>query len=464
MNYDCIIIGAGFSGIAAGIRLAHFGKKVCIVEQHSKIGGLNSYYNRLSYGFESGLHAMTNYVTQDASKSSHLLRLLRYLRIPYEDFMLREQNHSLIKFPGKTIRFNNNILDLEKSVREAFPSEIDNFRNFNKAIDAAEDFDFNSGFEPSLPFMKKYLKDPMLIDMLRCPIMFYGSATENDMDLTQFIILYKSVFFQGLCRPAGDGIRTILSILKERFLNEGGELKLNTKVSKINVRDNHVKSIITDKGEELSASSVLSSAGYPETLNLCDVPSQEKPKEGKMAFIETVAVMGDALNKYKDLKDTIIFYSSTDDLRFKAPDSLVNADTGIICFPHNFQFKADDKVPEKSIRISAPANPAMWMNIEEGFYRKTKETEAAKLFKKAEEVTGVRNILEDSLLIDTMTPKTITRYTGRINGAIYGCPLKVKNGKTHLDNLFICGTDQGLLGITGSMLSGINIASMYLMK
>ncbi|NLZ01808.1 MAG: FAD-binding protein, partial [Pirellulaceae bacterium] len=28
--YDAIIIGAGMSGLAAGIRLAHFDQKVCI--------------------------------------------------------------------------------------------------------------------------------------------------------------------------------------------------------------------------------------------------------------------------------------------------------------------------------------------------------------------------------------------------------------------------------------------------
>ena len=36
-NYDVIIIGAGLSGLAAGIRLAHFDKKVCIVEKHIEV-------------------------------------------------------------------------------------------------------------------------------------------------------------------------------------------------------------------------------------------------------------------------------------------------------------------------------------------------------------------------------------------------------------------------------------------
>ena len=42
--YDTIIIGAGMSGLAAGIRLAYFEQRVCILERHTTIGGLNSFY------------------------------------------------------------------------------------------------------------------------------------------------------------------------------------------------------------------------------------------------------------------------------------------------------------------------------------------------------------------------------------------------------------------------------------
>ena len=43
-HYDVLIIGAGMSGLAAGIRLAHYDKRVCIVEKHYMPGGLNSFY------------------------------------------------------------------------------------------------------------------------------------------------------------------------------------------------------------------------------------------------------------------------------------------------------------------------------------------------------------------------------------------------------------------------------------
>jgi phytoene dehydrogenase-like protein len=65
---------------------------------------------------------------------------------------------------------------------------------------------------------------------------------------------------------------------------------------------------------------------------------------------------------------------------------------------------------------------------------------------------------------DMFTPTTIVRYTGHDNGAVYGAPDKHLDGRTHLENLFICGTDQGYLGIIGAMLSGISIANAYLLR
>ncbi len=65
---------------------------------------------------------------------------------------------------------------------------------------------------------------------------------------------------------------------------------------------------------------------------------------------------------------------------------------------------------------------------------------------------------------DTFTPTTIKRFTGHENGAVYGVPRKVLDGTTHLKNLFLCGTDQGFVGIIGAMFSGIAMANRHLLN
>lgn len=62
------------------------------------------------------------------------------------------------------------------------------------------------------------------------------------------------------------------------------------------------------------------------------------------------------------------------------------------------------------------------------------------------------------------TPTTVVRYTGRLNGAIYGSTEKRREGRTHLDNLFLIGADQGFLGITGAILSGISMANLHCLR
>ena len=62
------------------------------------------------------------------------------------------------------------------------------------------------------------------------------------------------------------------------------------------------------------------------------------------------------------------------------------------------------------------------------------------------------------------TPRTVRKFTGHLNGAIYGAPNKIKDGRTHLDNLYLAGTDQGFLGIVGAMLSGISMANLHVLQ
>ena len=65
---------------------------------------------------------------------------------------------------------------------------------------------------------------------------------------------------------------------------------------------------------------------------------------------------------------------------------------------------------------------------------------------------------------DMFTPTTIRRFTGHDNGAVYGAPHKRYDGRTHLDNLYVCGTDQGMVGIIGSIISGITVANAYCLR
>ena len=459
MDYDVLIVGAGMSGLAAGIRLAYYGKRVCIVEKHYRVGGLNSFYNLGGRKFDVGLHAMTNYVPKGV-KLAPLPKLLRQLKLKAEDFALYPQRMSVIKFPNKTLRFNNDFNFFVQEAVDNFPTQADNFQKLLKTIFEYDELNLYAKPISAREVMSSIISDPLLVDMIFCPLMFYGNAQENDMEFGQFVIMFKSIFREGFARPQA-GVRQILDVLVKKYKDCGGELKMRCAVTSLKCTNGRVESVLLENGEVLTADRILSSAGYVETTKLLTDYDSSKFNchAGRLSFVEFILV----LNKEPaemGYNTTITFYNNSDKFDYRKPDELVDVSSGVICCPNNFQF--ENPLPEGMLRITNLANFDLWNKLSEKEYKTQK---AAWLETTLKEVVKFVPDFRDSIVFtDIFTPKTIRKFTGRINGAVYGTPNKIKTGRTHLDNLFICGTDQGFLGIVGAMLSGISIANLHVLQ
>ena len=459
MDYDVLIIGAGMSGLAAGIRLAYYDKRVCIVERHYRVGGLNSFYSRGGRKFDVGLHAVTNYVPKGV-KLTPLPKLLRQLKLRADDFALCPQRMSAIKFPNKTVRFNNDLDFFAQEVVGNFPAQADNFQRLLKTIFEYDELNLRAKSVSAREVVGSIISDPLLIDMLLCPLMFYGNAQENDMEIGQFVIMFKGIYCEGFARPQA-GVRQILDVLVRKYRGCGGELRTRCAVTSIQAANGRVESILLENGEVLTADKILSSAGYVETLRLLSDydPTGIEDKAGQLSMVEFITV----LNKQPaDMghETTIIFYNNSDRFHYRKPDELVNVSSGVICCPNNFQYETP--LPEGMIRITNLANFDLWDRLDGEEYEAQK---AAWLETSLNEVVKLIPDFRDSIVFtDVFTPKTIRRFTGHVNGAVYGTPNKIKTGMTHLQNLFICGTDQGFLGIVGAMLSGISMANLHVLQ
>ena len=459
MHYDVLIIGAGMSGLAAGIRLAYYERKVCIVEKHYRVGGLNSFYNLGGRKFDVGLHAMTNYVPKGV-KLRPLPKLLRQLKLKSEDFALCPQQMSVIKFPQKTLRFNNDFDFFVQEVVNNFPRQADTFQKLLKIVFEYDELNLYTKPLSAREVVSSVISDPLFSDMIFCPLMFYGNAQENDMEFGQFVIMFKSIFCEGFARPQA-GVRQILDVLVKKYKACGGELKMKCAVTSLKCNNGRVESILLENGEVLTADRILSSAGYVETMKLLTDHGSSKfnSHAGQLSFVEFILV----LNKEPaemGYNTTIVFYNNSDRFNYRKPDELVDVSSGVICCPNNFQF--ENPLSEGMIRITNLANFALWNRLDDEEYRAQKAVWLEATLK--EVVKFVPDFRDSIIFTDIFTPKTIHRFTGRINGAVYGTPNKIKTGRTHLDNLFICGTDQGFLGIVGAMLSGISIANLHVLQ
>jgi phytoene dehydrogenase-like protein len=457
--YDTLIIGAGMSGLAAGIRLAYYDQRVCILERHSTIGGLNSFYRLRGRDYDVGLHAVTN-VTPKGTRSGPLARLLRQLRFRWDDFAIAPQIGSEIVFPGVRLRFDNDPQTLRDEIAWAFPNQADHFDRLAREIIHYDELNDVHANISAREVVRSIITEPLLVEMLFCPLMYYGSAREDDMDWGQFSIMFRSIFLEGLGRPQA-GVRLILKHLVRKFRSLGGELRLRSGVKRMVVENGRVTRVVLENDEELAARNVVSSAGWCETMRLCDdgQPVINSRTPGQLSFCETIATL-DAPPAEFGHHRTITFFNDDAKFVWRKPDDLCDVRSGVICSPNNFAY--DEPLDDGTMRVTVLANFDRWRALDEDTYRLEKLrcydriTESAVRF-----VPDYRSHVVDT---DMFTPTTIVRYTGHDNGAIYGAPEKQLSGRTHLENLFVCGTDQGLVGIIGSITSGIAMANRHCLK
>jgi phytoene dehydrogenase-like protein len=453
-----LIIGSGLSGLAAAIRYARFFPDVLLVEQHTRVGGLNSFFFRNGALIETGLHAITNYA-DPTNKKAPLNQLLRQLKLHRSDIPTHEQIQSEIRFTNtESLLFSNNFELFRNQVLVKFPHAATAFDTLVAAIDAYDPFPVRPFISARL-FLSEYLEDPLLIDMIVCPLMYYGSCIENDMDLGQFVIMFRAIFQEGMFRPQGT-IKDLLDLLVNHYKEFGGTIRLASRVARILHKEKEISAVELESGEIIHCDRILSTIGYPETLKLL---GQEPPAASavRLGFIESIFHLPVSIRNTLPLDRTIIFYNQGAQFHYRRPRELVDFSSGVICFPSNFQGLSPAGYFE--VRSTHLADYSGWKSLQRdsaGYLAKKRES-SRRSIETIEKITG--NFSENIVYENTFTPLTVEHFTSKTEGAIYGHPQKFKDGRIGFANLFLAGTDQGYLGIVGSMLSGVSMVNQHIL-
>lgn len=457
MKVPFLIIGGGLSGLAAAIRFARFNPQVLILEKHTRVGGLNSYYYRNNRLLETGLHAITNYAAA-ADKKAPLNRLLRQLKINRDRLDFHQQIQSEIHFEGcESLFFSNDFNLITDEISAKFPKSADGFARLVSFLADYDPFRI-APFQSARHFLEGILPDRLLIDMLLCPLMYYGSSVEDDMDLCQFAIMFRAIFQEGMFRPGGT-MKDFLDLLLDHYQSLGGTIRTGAEVKEILFHNRRVDGVRLASGEIIGCDFLLSTIGLDETLAQLKVPPTPA-KSARLGFVETIFQL--QLSQCQLPRDkTIIFYSASRDFHYKKPASIVDFASGVLCLPQNFAGLPQQEYGE--VRATHLANYTLWKEIsgDAPTYALQKQKTSSQSREILERIIG--KFSHAIVFQDTFTPLTIERYTAKKEGAIYGNPQKIKDGILGYDNLFLAGTDQGFLGIIGSMLSGVSMVNQHIL-
>ena len=485
--YDACVIGAGMSGLACAIRLSMAGLKVALVEKHSIPGGLNSYYYRKDSSgkrqmIDVGLHALTNYT--DAKIKGPLSKILKQLRIRHADLNLIPQKKSLIKLREKKLEFSNDFELLKKNIQQSFPEDYLSFLEIHDEILNFNEFEVAPSFRSSLDFLKNKIRREDLVNLIMAPLLIYGSCWAKDMDLPQFVIMYKAIYLEGFAQING-GVKHLIDILIKKVKEGEVEIFYSTRVKKItnsripilNSNSNssqNIKMVLAQHpkyGElEIKAHQVYSSTGKTLTDQFLvgDYPELNHDLlSGDLTFVESLIIIRfssaeEMILRKNHLAYSIIFHSELDLFIYEKPNDYFSSVSAVICFPQNFasekNLQACDEL-DFTIRVTYLASYQKWKEFSATDYEKSKN----EVMVSAKKLMNQYFPFSDSeiILSDVFTPLTIEKFTAKPNGAVYGNPQKFSSGQTVDPNVFLIGTDQGFLGITGSLLSGISIGNAF---
>ena len=477
--YDTIVIGAGGGGLGAGAALAKNGKKVLVIERHSKVGGYMTNFQRGPYSFEVSLHAMDGLNPGGFTRTTlTALGAMDKVKPVKLDPMYRTI------YPGLTLDVPADVDAYCELLKKNFPAEskgIDGLFKTMAGINRGMEIltsamDKNNPQSASVIFLKPWLfwpvlkywnmtlsqmvhhfiHDEKLIAIFTQLSGFAGGEPDN-VSAIFFAMMWNSYHFGGYYYFVG-GSQSVSNALAQVITENKGEIMLNTTVTKILLDKGAAVGVRTQDGKEYRSRYVVSNANAPDTffkmvgkenLPADYVKKLESLKIGLSSYVVYLGVNYDYRDKFpKGVHEMMItdsfdqaenfkyFYQGDiDKVSFAIADySLVDptaapAGKSVICITTIMPYDYKDGWYEKESYAK---------------YRALKEETAKVLIKRAEKyLPGLGSHIE---VMEVGSPRTMEHFTLNPRGTIFGWDnipsqsmLKRLKQETPIKNLYLAG-------------------------
>ena len=287
-----IIIGSGFGGLSAAIRLQANGFEVTVLEKNHRVGGHASQFTKKGYTFDMGPSLITapsiiRDIFQQAGK-----KMEDYLDLTYLDPFYRIYFHDQSK-----IDYAADSDFMKKQMAEFNPSDAKNYDRFmaytKKLYEAVilEKMGSRPMMEwgPLLKFIPRALKLRALDTVYRRVKSFFKD------ERNRFVFSFHPLFIGGspFMSPAvylmipylekeegvwfsKGGMYALVQALEKVFLEIGGQIRTNTPAQEIKIKNGRAVAVETSGGS-LEADIIISNAHFKHTY--VDLIAQEHRKK-----------------------------------------------------------------------------------------------------------------------------------------------------------------------------------------
>ena len=408
-EYDVVVIGSGLAGLTAANILARNGRRVLLLEQHYKLGGMATWFKRPGgHIFDISLHGFPHGMVKSCRR-----------------YWTREIADRIVQLKG--IRFDNPMFSLTTTFnREDFTRLL--VRDFNVPRETVDDF-FNTArgmnfYDDQATTIRELFERffPGREDVIRLlmePITYANGSTLEDPAIS-YGIVFSNFMSKGVFTFEG-GTDELIKLMEEELKQNGVDIWIRCDVSKIHCDGGEVRSVEVN-GRVIKTSAVVSNSNLRATV--FNLVGEEYFDDSFLDEAREVRLNNSSTQVYMALKPEERVEESTGDLLFSSTAPLFRTEMllsrDITSRTYSFYYPRTRPAgrPRCLIVSSTNARYEDWAELNSNEYEQSKQNLVETTLDVLEKyVPNVREKLDHA---EASTPVTFKHYTKHIDGASFG--------------------------------------------
>lgn len=291
MSSRAVVIGSGFGGLAAAIRLGARGYKVTVLERLEQFGGRARVHHIDGYTFDAGPTVVTApFLFEELwalcgkrmSDDIDMRPVTPFYRIRFDD--------------GAVFDYTGDAESMKSEIRKFRPSDVEGYERFLKAseeifkvgFEQLGDINFGSVWDmvkiaPAMMrlesyrtvygLVSKYIQDSRLRQVMSFhPLLVGGNPFSTTSIYTLIAFLERK---WGVHFPMG-GTGALVQGMARLIEGQGGTLRTGADVAQIVIEDGRARGVVLQSGERIDADIVVSNADTAWTYRHLVAPEHRK--------------------------------------------------------------------------------------------------------------------------------------------------------------------------------------------
>lgn len=277
-----IVIGAGFGGLAAAIRLQSAGHQVTLLEQRDGLGGRAYVYEQDGFIFDAGPTVITDPDCLDELFRLSGRRLADYVRlVPVSPF------YRLLWEDGTAFDYVNDQDELDRQIEALHPPDVAGYRRFHEfsqavyaegyrklghvaflspwsMVKAAPKLAQLQAWRSVYAMVSRFVREPHLRQALSFHTLLVGGSPFASSSI--YALIHALEREGGVWFPEG-GTGRLVAGLAALFTDLGGQVRVASPVAEILTENDRVKGVALVSGERLEADLIVSNADVVHTYD-----------------------------------------------------------------------------------------------------------------------------------------------------------------------------------------------------